>query len=89
MESRQFGGGRPRGGRGKSNFGSRDYRMEGRRDQNNSRGGGGGGRYGNSGSNSGGKYKYLWCCREKRNPYFKSLVCTGMDIKQYIYYYID
>merc|ERR1719192_736066 len=49
MESRHFGGGRPRGGRGKSNFGSRDYRMEGRREQNNSRGGGGGGgRYGNS-----------------------------------------
>ena len=59
MESRQFGGGRPRGGRGKSNFGSRDYRMEGRRDQNNSRGGGGG-RFGNSGSNSGGKYEYFW-----------------------------
>jgi len=49
MESRHFGGGRPRGGRGKSNFGSRDYRMEGRREQNSSRGGGGGGRYGNSG----------------------------------------
>ena len=58
MESRSFGGGRPRGGRGKSNFGSRDYRMEGRRDQNNSRGGGGG-RYGNSGSNSGGKFNYI------------------------------
>ena len=57
MESRSFGGGRPRGGRGKSNFGSRDYRMEGRRDQNNSRGGGGG-RYGNSGSNSGGMIIY-------------------------------
>ena len=56
MESRSFGSGRPRGGRGKSNFGSRDYRMEGRREQNNSRGGGGGGgRYGNSGG-SGGKY---------------------------------
>ena len=55
MESRSFGGGRPRGGRGKSNFGSRDYRMEGRREQNNTRGGGGGGgRYGNSGG-SGGK----------------------------------
>ena len=58
MESRHFGGGRPRGGRGKSNFGSRDYRMEGRREQNNSRGGGGGGgRYGNSGG-SGGKHVY-------------------------------
>ena len=55
MESRSYGSGRPRGGRGKSNFVSRDYRMEGR--QNNSRGGGGGGgnRYGNNGSNSGGK----------------------------------
>ena len=56
MESRHFGGGRPRGGRGKSNFGSRDYRMEGRREQNSSRGGGGGGRYGNSGG--GGKHVY-------------------------------
>ena len=54
MESRSFGSTRPRGGRGKSNFGSRDYRMEGRRDGGNSRGGGGG-RYGNSGGNSGGK----------------------------------
>jgi len=55
MESRSFGGGRPRGGRGKSNFGSRDYRMEGRREQNNTRGGGGGGgRYGNSGGSGGG-----------------------------------
>merc|ERR1719192_3256147 len=54
MESRSFGSGRPRGGRGKSNFGSRDYRMEGRREQNNSRGGGGGGgRYGNSGGSGG------------------------------------
>jgi len=57
MESRSFGSGRPRGGRGKSNFGSRDYRMEGRREQNNSRGGGGGGgRYGNSGGSGGGGY---------------------------------
>lgn len=57
MESRSFGGGRPRGGRGKSNFGSRDYRMEGRRGggENNSRGGGGGRYGGNSGGNSGGK----------------------------------
>ena len=57
MESRSFGGSRPRGGRGKSNFVSRDYRMEGRRGENNSRGGGGGGggRYGNSGGNMAGR----------------------------------
>ena len=53
MESRSYGSQRTRG-RGKSNFGSRDYRMEGRRDQNSSRGGGGGGRFGNGG-NAGGK----------------------------------
>lgn len=58
METRSFGGGRPRGGRGKA-FVSRDYRMEGRRDggggnrSGGSGGGGGAGRYGNSG---GGKY---------------------------------
>ena len=64
MESRSFGGGRPRGGRGKSNFGSRDYRMEGRREQNNTRGGGGGGgRYGNSGGSGG---KKTGCLLNKR-----------------------
>jgi len=53
MESRSYGSQRTRG-RGKSNFGSRDYRMEGRRDQNSSRGGGGGGRFGNGGNAGGG-----------------------------------
>ena len=63
MESRSFGGGRPRGGKGRSNFGSRDYRMErggggvggggggggGRNHRNHgSYGGGGGGHHGNS-----------------------------------------
>lgn len=57
MESRSFGSARPRGGRGKSNFGSRDYRMESRR--GDSRGGGGSGRYGNSGGNSGGRINYF------------------------------
>ena len=47
-------GGPSRRGKKSSNFGSRDYRMEGRRDQNSSRGGGGGGRFGNGG-NAGGK----------------------------------
>jgi len=59
MESRSFGSARPRGGgRGKSNFVSRDYRQEGNQNSRGggggSRGGGGGGRFGNSGSNSGG-----------------------------------
>lgn len=53
MESRSFGSQRTRG-RGKSNFGSRDYRMESNRGQNSSRGGGGGGRFGNGGNAGGG-----------------------------------
>jgi len=55
MESRSFGGGggRPRGGRGRSGgFSSRDYRMEGR--HGGGGGGGGGGREGGGRSHGGG-----------------------------------
>jgi len=53
MESRSFGGGKPRGRGGKGQFGSRDYRMEGRRDGGGG-GGGGGGRRNNYGGGGGG-----------------------------------
>jgi len=55
MESRSFGS-KPRRGGGKGNFGSRDYRMENRRgndDRDNNRGGGGGGRRGGYGGGGG------------------------------------
>jgi len=58
MESRSFGKPR-RGGGGKGNFGSRDYRMEGRRggdDRDSRGGGGGGGRRGGGGGYGGGGY---------------------------------
>jgi len=51
QEPRSFGGGRPRC-RGKSNFASSGYGVEGHRDQNNFRGGRGG-RYNSNGSNRG------------------------------------
>jgi len=52
METRSFGGGKPRGRGGKGQFGSRDYRMEGRRDGGGG-GGGGGGRRNNYGGGGG------------------------------------
>ena len=59
MESRSYGGGgNRRGGKGRSNFSSRDYRMEGR-----SGGGGGGGGHSSGGSNrsrQGGGYGGGW-----------------------------
>ena len=91
METRSFASAGRSRGRGKSNFGSRDYRMEGRRGEGgSSRGGGGGDRYGGSGGSGGGKnHLVVYCWGATRDNYFILSLLLVIHIRNNHWLYIS